>query len=91
MNKACKIRVYGRVQGVWFRAYTQRKAQELDIKGFVRNEADGTVYIEAEGEENAMKAFIEWCQEGPPLAKVERIEVEPLKEVPRYDGFSIRR
>lgn len=91
MNKACKIRVYGRVQGVWFRAYTQRKAQELGIKGFVRNEADGSVYIEAVGEEEALQQLIEWCHEGSPLAKVERVEVAPLESPPDYTEFSIRR
>lgn len=91
MQKACKIRVYGRVQGVWFRAYTQRKAEELGIKGFVRNEADGSVYIEAEGEEQALQAFVEWCYEGSPLAKVERVEIAPLEPPPGYQEFAIRR
>jgi acylphosphatase len=78
------IRVSGRVQGVFFRASTKNKADELNIKGFVRNEPDGSVYIEAEGEATNMTQFEAWCWEGPPGARVERCDTT---EVP-FRGFS---
>jgi acylphosphatase len=78
------IRVSGRVQGVFFRASTKNKADELNIKGFVRNEPDGSVYIEAEGEATNMMQFEAWCKEGPRSARVERCDTV---EVPTR-GFS---
>ncbi len=76
MEKHYEIRVHGRVQGVFFRASTQEKAHELGIKGFVRNEPDGSVYIEAEGEEEALNRFVDWCHYGPSAASVEKVESE---------------
>lgn len=70
------IRVSGKVQGVWFRKFIQMKAQELDIKGLVKNEADGSVYIEAEGTDAAFKLFIPFCNQGPEFAKVEHLSIE---------------
>jgi acylphosphatase len=78
------IRVSGKVQGVFFRASTKNKADELNIKGFVRNEPDGSVYIEAEGEETNMGQFIAWCWEGPRGARVETCDT---REVP-VQGFA---
>lgn len=69
------IKVIGKVQGVFFRASTREKANALGIKGFVRNERDESVYIEAEGEENALKEFTAWCRQGPPRAVVEKLDV----------------
>ncbi|MEK6475969.1 acylphosphatase [Catalinimonas sp. 4WD22] len=68
------IRVYGKVQGVFFRASTQDKAESLGILGWVKNEADGSVRIEAEGPEQQMQEFIEWCKQGPNHAKVEKVD-----------------
>lgn len=70
------IRVSGRVQGVFFRQSAKQKAHELGIVGFTRNEPDGTVIIEAEGESVALDALVAWCHEGPVYAKVERVTVE---------------
>lgn len=69
------IKIEGRVQGVGFRYAAFHKAKELDIKGFVRNNSDGTVYIEVEGEEENVNKFIEWCYQGPPLAKVTNVYI----------------
>lgn len=73
--KHVSIRIYGRVQGVFFRASTREKAQELHIRGNVRNEDDGSVAIEAEGDDDAIAKFIEWCGKGPQLARVDRCDV----------------
>ncbi len=69
------IKVYGRVQGVYYRAWAKEKAVALGLTGFVQNESDGTVYIEAEGEEMALQTFADICLEGPPLARVDRVDV----------------
>jgi acylphosphatase len=73
------IRVAGRVQGVFFRASTKQQADELGIKGFVRNEPDGCVYLEAEGQHEAIEHLIDWCRMGgPPRGKVEELEVQEI-------------
>ncbi|RMD69183.1 MAG: acylphosphatase [Bacteroidetes bacterium] len=84
------IRVYGKVQGVWYRASTRQKAEELGLTGFVQNMPDGSVYIEAEGPKARLDALVAWCHEGPPLARVSRVEVHegPLKG---FSDFVIRR
>lgn len=75
MKKQFSIRVNGRVQGVLFRASTKEVADQLGVKGFVRNEPDGKVYIEAEADEETLKSFVEWCHTGPARARVISVEV----------------
>lgn len=70
------IRVSGRVQDVFFRQSAKRKAEELGVVGFARNEADGTVTIDAEGDSVALDVLVAWCYEGPTYARVERVVVE---------------
>lgn len=70
MNKSLSIRISGKVQGVYFRASAKEKADALGIKGIVRNEPDGGVYIEAEAGEENLQRFIEWCRHGPAHAGV---------------------
>ena len=88
MVKHLNIRVYGRVQGVFYRATAMEKALELGIKGFARNEKDETVYMEAEGEEEKLKQFIYWCRIGPPRASVERVATEE-GSMKNYSKFGI--
>ena len=68
------IKVTGKVQGVWFRRSTLLEAQKLGVSGFVRKEPDGSVYIEAEGNEEQLKALLDWCSHGPELARVDKVE-----------------
>lgn len=84
------IRVYGKVQGVWFRDTTRKKALELEITGFVRNEQDGSVYIEAEGDESSLEKLVEWCHVGPERAAVTSVEVETGTFV-SFTSFEIHR
>jgi len=67
--KRIEIRVYGFVQGVGFRAYTRRRALDLGLKGFAKNERDGSVYIVAEGEEEKLKTLLEFVKNGPGRVK----------------------
>lgn len=83
------IRVFGIVQGVFFRRSTKDMADELGVSGWVRNEHDGSVEIMATGEKEVLEKFIEWCKGGPPMAKVEKVEVERLSEVEDFGYFSI--
>ena len=69
------IRISGRVQGVGFRYAARNMAFLLGIQGTVRNLPNGDVYIEAEGKRVQMDEFIAWCREGPPRARVEKVEV----------------
>jgi len=67
---------------------TIRTAQEFNISGFVRNEPDGTVYIEGEGEQDSMEAFLEWCRRGPKWARVDRFDFQEQPFM-NYEGFDI--
>ena len=71
MIKHYNIQVTGKVQGVGFRYHTMKKASELNVKGFVKNKHDHSVYIEAEGEEASLNDFLHWCKKGPQHAYVE--------------------
>lgn len=90
MKKHMTVRVHGLVQGVFFRASTREKARSLNISGLVRNEPDGSVYIEAEGEVEALGQFIEWCRKGPPRADVQKCEVGE-SGLKNFTGFVIER
>jgi acylphosphatase len=84
------VRIVGIVQGVGYRQAARRQAERLGLAGFVRNEPDGSVYAEVEGDPAAVDAFIAWCQEGPPHARVIRVEVDDPLVVTGQAGFSIR-
>lgn len=75
MVKHFNIKIYGLVQGIFYRATAKEKADKLGIKGFARNESDGSVYTEAEGDKESLDKFINWCHKGPILARVEKVEV----------------
>lgn len=81
------IRIRGRVQGVGFRYRARLKACELGVAGLARNEPDGSVYIEAEGDLEALKAFINWCWHGPNRAQVESVRFSEGK-MKRFKSFT---
>ena len=76
-----RVRVYGEVQGVFFRASAADMARSLGVAGFARNEQDGTVTVEVEGAPDAVERLRAWCETGPPQARVERVETVPLDPV----------
>ncbi len=73
--KRAHVKIYGKVQGVWFRAHTKEMADKLGIKGWVRNVPDGSVEAVFEGDDEAVEEIIKWCHHGPPLARVDKVEV----------------
>jgi acylphosphatase len=83
-----QIKVIGRVQGVFFRKSTQQKAIELGIKGWVRNEPDESVMVEIEGNHSATLEMENWLRQGPPLAKVDSLEISEGEEA-GYADFLI--
>lgn len=78
--KQVHVVVRGRVQGVFFRASTQREARRLGLVGWVKNRGDGAVELCAEGEEEALKELVAWAHHGPGAARVEKVDV-------RWRGF----
>ena len=88
--KHLNICVSGKVQGVFFRASTKEQADQLGVKGFVRNEPNGDVYIEVEGGEEKLKIFLDWCRRGPNRARVEKVEVEEV-DLKNFASFEVRR
>jgi len=88
--KSTKIRVEGKVHGVYFRVSAKQKAMNLGVYGYVKNEKDGTVTVEAEGEEKALDSMIRWCKNGPGLARVSNIRVEE-HAAQNFIAFDIRK
>ena len=85
-----QLTIIGKVQGVSYRYSTKKRAQELGLNGWVKNRADGTVYAEIEGEEEALQAMIDWCRQGPALARVESVKAETAPDR-HYTSFEIVR
>ncbi|MEA1885837.1 MAG: acylphosphatase [Bacteroidota bacterium] len=88
-EKLCyEIRIKGRVQGVGFRHSAVREAKKNGITGYVRNAADGSVEIEAEGSRDSLNDFVEWCRKGPGFGYVESVTADP-KPPGNYNDFRI--
>lgn len=80
----------GRVQGVSFRYYTLREAERLGVSGWVRNLWDGRVEALFEGDEQAVKAAVEWCRHGPSSANVEDLDLRWETPTGEFSGFRVR-
>lgn len=88
--KKVSIHVIGLVQGVGFRYSTKLVADQIGVYGIVRNESDGSVYIEANGEPDKIDQFIEKIRNSPsPSANVDSIAIEELSSIPARDKFTI--
>jgi acylphosphatase len=85
-----RLKIYGHVQGVFFRAATQKQAQELALKGFVKNYPDGSVFVVAQGEREQLQQLKKWCTIGPAPARVERVEEIWSVPTQQYPSFEIR-
>jgi acylphosphatase len=83
------LTLQGRVQGVGFRAFVARRARELGVAGEVRNDPDGGVVVEAEGDEAVLRTFEQLVRTGPPLARVTHVEERRDEGDSRYRGFTV--
>jgi acylphosphatase len=90
MTRRIHITVRGLVQGVGFRMYTEREADRLGVRGYVRNLPDGAVEIVAEGDAAAVDHLVTWAQRGPPAALVEEFEFRDQEPTGEFAGFGIR-
>ena len=86
-----RIRIRGRVQGVYYRASMAQQATHLGIVGWVRNCEDGSVEAVAEGTRAAIDSLLSWCRHGPPGARVENVDVLWETKAGGFDRFGIRR
>ncbi|MFD1105758.1 acylphosphatase [Sphingobium olei] len=86
---ARRLMIFGRVQGVWYRAWTVETARELGLTGWVRNRTDGSVEALVQGRHEAVEAFIRRAHDGPPAAAVARIDIADAPAEPR-DRFDKR-
>jgi acylphosphatase len=84
------VTVRGRVQGVFFRAFVENLAEELDLTGYVRNRPDGTVEVRAEGERQKLEKLVERLKKGPPAARVEEVITEWSEPAGEFSSFRVR-
>lgn len=80
--------IHGLVQGVWYRDSMRREAESLNVAGWVRNVADGSVEAWVEGDQAAVDAIIAWARRGPPRAQVGSVDIAPAT-LADYRGFAI--
>lgn len=83
------VLIEGRVQGVAFRMETRRAAEKRNIEGWVKNLPDGRVEAVFEGEESDVQSMLQWCQSGPSLARVARVNLEKETPTGEFEGFHI--
>jgi acylphosphatase len=88
-NKRVHLVIRGRVQGVFFRAATQREARRLGVTGWVKNRTDGNVEVLAEGDEDAVKELSLWANHGPSAARVDQVDVRWRGYTGQFPDFSI--
>ncbi|RYZ99138.1 MAG: acylphosphatase [Sphingobacteriaceae bacterium] len=88
MTKHIDIVITGKVQGVFFRAATKAVADQLGVKGYVKNEKDGTVFVAAEADSALLDMFLEWCNEGPEKAEVKEVKSSG-GELKNYRNFEV--
>ena len=87
--KRVRVRIHGRVQGVFFRAEARSRAETLGVAGWVRNEPDGSVVALFEGEPERVDSMVEWCRRGPSGAQVTEVEVFEEEAGQAERGFRV--
>ena len=91
VQPACiKVTIQGRVQKVFFRAETKRAADRLNLTGYVKNLADGSVEAFFQGEKTKVLQMVEWCHKGPRASRVDKVLEEPALALTQCDTFEIR-
>ncbi|MEK7097752.1 MAG: acylphosphatase [Patescibacteria group bacterium] len=89
MIRHADIIIQGLVQGISFRAAAHKKAKSLGLKGYVRNLEDGSVFIEAEGEDRDVKKFIIWCHVGTELSRIDKVRFEFTRDFEYFREFTV--
>lgn len=89
-EKGCRCRVTGRVQGVYFRASTRREAERLGLRGLAANLPDGSVEVIAAGPAAHLAELVAWLRRGPPAARVEAVDCQPIEPASVEPGFRTR-
>lgn len=84
------VYISGRVQGVFFRDSTRHLARQYGVVGWVRNLPDGRVEAVFEGEKDAVQRLVDWCHQGPPGARVDRVDVEWQEYTGAFTDFMVR-
>lgn len=84
-----EIKITGRVQGVGFRYFVQKRANEFDIKGWVKNLPDGSVLVMAQGDFKAMETFMDHLRSGPSMARVLKVEKNEMPELEDFNDFRV--
>lgn len=85
---AIHLIIKGKVQGVFYRATAKKKAKELNITGWIKNNEDGDVEAVASGAESALQTFIDWCKDGPEMAVVENVIIRKINYV-NFETFQV--
>lgn len=88
--KIVRAIVTGKVQGVWFRAWTVKEAQKRNLRGWVQNLSDGSVEALLAGDPTMVEAMVKACHQGPPLAKVSNVAVRDASGEAVPDNFAQR-
>ena len=85
-----EIKVSGRVQGVGFRYYAQKRAADFGLKGWVKNMADGSLHLVVQGEKPEVDTFVDYLRIGPTLSRVSKVAVSPIELVEKFQDFRIK-
>ncbi len=87
--RVLKAKVYGKVQGVWFRKYTLDSARDIGVVGMVKNLVDGTVLVNASGKDESLRKFKELLENGSPNSRVDKIDYSWEDSSIKYSTFEI--
>jgi protein-L-isoaspartate(D-aspartate) O-methyltransferase len=90
MDKTVDVHVFGRVQNVFYRASARSEGDRLGLRGWVKNNDDGTVVLHLQGHSSDVDAMLDWCRVGPPAARVDRVEVSEAPADGSLTGFEVR-
>lgn len=83
------VKIKGRVQGVNFRYYAKKRAEQLGLVGWIKNTSKGEVECLAEGEKEALEKFLQWCRQGSKSARVREMEIHRFAPGEKFDSFDI--
>ena len=89
MKSRIHIKIFGNVQGVFFRAGTQSEGKRLGVFGWVRNNSDGSLEVLAEGEADKLNNLLEWCSHGPAGASVSKVQHEWQVNQDEFEDFQV--